>query len=399
MADRPETRDAGAAGKDAGRRWPRARDPRTPPGGDRRPGIRVGCHGTATCEGIGRDVGARRGLPGEARARSRPRRWRSARSSGCDARSSACARPSASYGSTSSAASPTVSASPGERAAIDRDARAHRLERGQAEALVQRRVHERGRPVEELRELGLGLAAHALRLRRGAAREHERQRAAARQRAVAGVGVEQQRRGSCAARRRRRRGSARRGRPRRGAAPGRGRAARRRSSSLVERPSAPCASRLVVSRDADDGVGAARGAAVRERRVAPEGGREQVGQALEGEVVDGHDLGARRAQGERRQRVVQDVGARGARAGAAARPASSACRARGCERCPRRRPRAPAGARWRPRRPRPPRRAAPASGARRRRRSRWARAARTSCPAARAFRARRYFSAVTVHVV
>ena len=144
--------------------------------------------------------------------------------------------------------------------------------------------------------------------------------------------------GPCAARRRRRRGSGAARRARRRRAPGPGRAARRRRA---RRPSARAA-RAPSPRSRATTASARRAARRCARaRVRGEARVERVGQRLEGEVVDGDDLRARRAGDVRGQRVVDDVGAGLARAAAQLdlRPARRP--RRGCARCRARRRRRP----------------------------------------------------------
>ena len=200
---------------------------------------------------------------------------------------------------------------PGDAGGDDGDARAHRLERREAEALVQRGVHERGRARVERRErLGVGAVddAHVLGVAVGASAsgEHERQRGV-RPLPVQAVRGEEEREvlaglavphvedvadlalagphgvgllaGPVAGD-----DDALGGDPPAGAHVGRG-----------------------GPRDRDDDVGAAGGPAVRTVRPRAEEGVEGLGQPLEGEVVDGDDLTETGKRAVRRERVMHDV--------------------------------------------------------------------------------------------
>ena len=158
------------------RRMPRGSTPRAP------------CLPAGAMRAPGGSVREARGRPRRSRAPSRPTRTapraraRGARhSSGAASTSStASAIARGSLGSNSRAASPTVSGSAAGVRRRDRAAAGHRLERRQAEALVERREHERRRALHQATSsVGRHLAAHLDAVGHGrevaAAGEHEPQ--------------------------------------------------------------------------------------------------------------------------------------------------------------------------------------------------------------------------------
>ena len=166
-------------------------------------------------------------------------------------------------------ASPQISTTPGRARRDDRHARAHRLQHGQAEALVQARVDQRDEPAYRCARCSASgrrpPRSRCCWTAAGGAGEDQRQRCGpdcsrwSRWAPRAGV------RGSCAARRRRRRGG------------GRGRPARRRRVGLL-------AGAVRGDDDARGGYAPARadvrgGRRPRRRRQRRRGGRRAVGDA------------------------------------------------------------------------------------------------------------------------